>query len=88
MLNEVSSRNGQEIAENPAAPYRMSGKNWLKNGLTMAICCTTPLLVVGTIAFFGLSVGALASEAFSLMALLACPVAMLLMVRMMTKEEK
>ena len=41
---------------------------WLKGGLTMAICCAAPLLVVAAIAFFGLSLGALASGALSLAA--------------------
>lgn len=66
----------------------MSGKGWLNAGLMMAICCTTPLLVVGAIAFFGLSLGAIASGALSLAAVLACPVGMYLMMRMMNKKEE
>ena len=66
----------------------MQGKSWLKGALGMAICCGAPLLLVATIAFFGLSLGALASGALSLVALLACPVGMFLMMRMMMKGKK
>lgn len=66
----------------------VSGSGWLKGGLGMAICCAAPLLLVGGIAFLGLSLGAIASGALSLAALLACPVGMYLMMRMMTKDKK
>jgi hypothetical protein len=66
----------------------MHGTDWLKGGLTMAICCAAPLLLVAAIALFGLSLGALASGALSLAALLACPVGMFLMMRMMMKDKK
>ena len=70
----------------PACHVRGSG--WLKAGLSMAICCAAPLLLVAAIAFFGVSLGAIASGALSLAALLACPVGMFLMMRMMAKEKK
>ena len=66
----------------------MQGKGWLKGTLGMAICCAAPLLLVAAIAFFGLSLGAIASGAVSLVALLACPVGMFLMMRMMMKDKK
>lgn len=70
----------------PACP--VTGKGWLKGGLAMAICCGAPLLLVAAISLFGLSLGAIASGALSLAALLACPVGMYLMVRMMMKGQK
>ena len=66
----------------------MQGKGWLKGTLGMAICCAAPLLLVAAIAFFGLSLGAIASGALSLVALLACPVGMFLMMRMMMNDKK
>jgi hypothetical protein len=65
----------------------MQGKGWLKGPFGMAICCGAPLLLIAAISFFGLSLGALASSALSLLAVLACPVGMFLMMRMMTKDK-
>jgi len=86
------------LAENPtgvttktedrSAACAMEGKGWLKGPLGMAICCAAPLLVVAAISFFGFSLGALGSGALSLVALLACPVGMFLMMRMMMKDKK
>jgi hypothetical protein len=66
----------------------MQGKGWVKGPLGMAICCGAPLLIVAAISFFGLSLGAIASGALSLVALLACPVGMFLMMRMMMNDKK
>lgn len=66
----------------------MQGKGWLKGPLGMAICCGAPLLLVAAISFFGLSLGAIASGALSLAALLACPVGMYLMMRMVRDDRK
>jgi len=74
--------------EDGSAACPMQGKGWLKGTLGMAICCAAPLLLVAAIAFFGLSLGAIASGALSLVALLACPVGMFLMMRMMMKDKK
>jgi len=63
-------------------------KGWFKGALGMAICCAAPLLLFAAIAFFGVSLGAIASGALSLVALLACPVGMFLMMRMMMKDNK
>ena len=73
--------------ENGSAPCSMHGKDWLKPGLAMAVCCAAPLLLVAAIAIFGLSLGAIASGALSLAALLACPIGMFLMVRMMADKK-
>lgn len=72
--------------ENGSASCPVPGKGWLKGTLGMAICCAAPLLLVATIAFFGLSLGAIASGALSLVAVLACPIGMFLMIRMMSKK--
>jgi hypothetical protein len=74
--------------EDGSATCPTQGKGWLKGTLGMAFCCAAPLLLVAAIAFFGLSLGALASGALSLAAVLACPVGMFLMMRMMMKDKK
>jgi hypothetical protein len=71
-----------------AAGCKMQGTAWLRSGLTIAICCAAPVLLVGAITVLGISLGALASGLLSLAALLACPVGMYLMMRMMDKEKK
>jgi hypothetical protein len=53
----------------------------------MAICCGGPLLVVAAVSFFGLSLGAIASGALGLAALLACPLGIYLVMRMMRGEK-
>ena len=88
---KVLAQNSTAFAENSeggSATCQMGGKGWLKGGLTMAICCAAPLLLAAAIAFFGLSLGAIASGAFSFAALLACPLGMFLMMRMMMKDKK
>lgn len=54
----------------------------------MIICCAAPLLILAAVAFFGISLGALASGFFSVAALLACPLGMYLMMRMMSKDKQ
>lgn len=66
----------------------MQGKSWVKGVLGMAICCAAPLLLFAAIAVFGFSLGAIASGALTLVALLACPVGMYLMMRMMMRDKK
>jgi DUF2933 family protein len=78
---------GVKTEDGPAV-CPMQRKGWLKGTLGMAICCGAPLLLVAAISFFGISLGAIASGALSLVALLACPVGMFLMMRMMMKEKK
>lgn len=82
---EVSS--GEAVG--PAAQgevCQMQKKGWLKGPLGMAICCGAPLLLVAAISFFGLSLGAIATGALSLAAVLACPLGMYLMMRTMNKK--
>lgn len=64
------------------------GKGWFKGSVGMAICCGASLLLIAAISFFGVSLGAIASGALSLVALLACPVGMFLMMRMMMKGDE
>jgi hypothetical protein len=66
----------------------MQGNGWFKGGLAMAICCGAPLLILAAVALFGISLGVLASGFFATAALLACPVGMYLMMRMMNKKVK
>jgi hypothetical protein len=61
-------------------------KSWLTGPFGMAICCAAPLLLVAAVTLFGISLGALASGFLSLAALVACPVGMYLMMRMMAKQ--
>ena len=91
MSNQVSLKEKTEgakitTAEGPACPLERKGR--LTGPLGMAICCGAPLLLIAAISFFGLSLGAIASGAFSLAALLACPVGMYLMMRMMMNNKK
>jgi hypothetical protein len=65
----------------------MHGKGWLKGSFGMAICCGAPLLLIAAISFFGLPLEAITGGALRLVALLACPVGMFLMMRMM-KDKK
>ena len=95
MSNEIGLKKEKECSQSPSgviAPAesgstcQMQGKGWLKGGLAMAICCTAPLLLVAAVTLFGISLGALVSGFFTLAALLACPVGMYLMMRIMRKE--
>lgn len=75
-------------SKNRSAGCSMQGKGWFKGALGMAICCTAPILLFAAISFFGLSLGAIASETLSLVVLLACPVGMFLMMRVMIREKQ
>ncbi|MGH7927114.1 MAG: DUF2933 domain-containing protein [Candidatus Binatia bacterium] len=75
-------------AKDAQSACQIRARSWLKGGLGMAICCTAPLLLVAAVAFFGISLGALASGFLTVAALLACPVGMFLMMRMMMKHGK
>jgi hypothetical protein len=86
---KIPAQNPTSVAaktEDGSTACPMQGKGWFKGMLGMAICCAAPLLLVAAISFFGLSLGAIASGAFSVVALLACPVGMFLMMRMMSKK--
>ena len=74
-------------AEKGGAACSIGKKGWLRGPLKMAICCGAPLLLIAAISIFGFSLGEFASGALSLLALLACPVGMFLMMRIMTSRE-
>ncbi len=74
----------EAVEESGVSPEQ---KKWtLKGMLMMVLCCGAPLLLVAAITLFGVSLGAMASGALSLAAILACPVGMYLMIRMMNKK--
>ncbi len=77
----VESKDGQAVRST-------QGKGWLKGLLGMAICCGVPILLVAAISFFGVSLGAIASGALSLAAILACPLGMWIMMRKMMNNKK
>ena len=89
MSNQVSLKEKPEgakiaTAEGPACPLERKGR--LTGPLGMAICCGAPLLLVAAISLFGLSLGAVASGLLSLAAVLACPLGMYFMMRMMMRR--
>ena len=90
---KTAARTETPAAANPAPVKQASAcplekKGWLKGPLGMAICCGAPFLLVAAVSFFGLSLGAIASGALSLAAVLACPVGMYLMMRMMMRKNQ
>jgi hypothetical protein len=92
-MTEENTQAGQATSPASVAMDRsdagaLEKKGWLKGGLAMIICCAAPLLVLGAVALFGISLGALASGFLSVAALLACPIGMYLMMRMIMKNSK
>ena len=88
--DKMPAENPTEVAvksEDGSAACPMQGKGWIKGPLGMAICCGTPLLLVAAISLFGLSLGAIASGALSLAVVLACPLGMWIMMRMMMNKK-
>jgi hypothetical protein len=86
----ISSAEGAETVES-ADVSQGENKRTLKGMLMMAICCAAPLLLLAAIPFLGLTFGsfaAIGSGLLSIVALLACPVGMYLMMRMMMKDKK
>lgn len=101
MADQVDLKQGAEIptisSVKGAEPVeRVDGaqgkkKRTLKGMLMMAICCAAPLLFLAAIPFLGFTFGsyaAVGSGLLSIVALLACPVGMYLMMRMMMKDKK
>jgi hypothetical protein len=85
---QIPSREGVAV-EAPELAQQQK-KRTLKGMLMMAICCAAPLLLLAAIPFLGAMLGSLAavgSGLLSIVALLACPVGMYLMMRMMTKDK-
>lgn len=80
----------QLAVEAPAVAQEQKTRT-IKGMLMMAICCAAPLLLLAAIPFLGATFGSLAavgSGLLSIVALLACPVGMYLMMRMMMKDKK
>jgi uncharacterized integral membrane protein len=71
-------------------PEAVEKKGTLKGMLMMVICCAVPLLLLAAIPFLGVAFGSLAavgSGLLSVVVLLACPVGMFLMMRMMENDK-
>jgi len=88
VLSQGKASSAEVESDNDSTACKMQGKGWLKGVLPMTICCAAPLLLVGAIALFGISLGALVGGFLNVAALLACPVGVYLMMRMMSKEKK
>lgn len=84
--DQVSISHGVAASERTKA-CAIEKKGWLQGGLAMVVCCAVSGLILGTVALFGISLGVLASGVFSVLALLACPVGMYLMMRMMSDRK-
>jgi hypothetical protein len=102
-FNSQESAGSSAVSSPAVAPTEQAGavkevnvpqgekKGTLKGMLMMAICCAAPLLLLAAIPFLGAAFGSLAavgSGLLSIVALLACPVGMFLMMRMMMKGKK
>jgi hypothetical protein len=85
----IGNRSGVPAkTEDGSVGCRMQGKGWFKGGLVMVACCAGPLLLGAAIALFGISLGALVDNFLSIALLVACPVGMYLMMRMMIKNKQ
>ncbi len=76
---------GVEDVEISEAPQEQK-KRALKGMLMMALCCGAPLLVWAAVALSGVSLPANGGSLLSVIAVVACPVGMYLMMRMMNKK--
>ena len=88
-IPQVASDQTVAVGEPEAAQEQK--KSTLKGMLMMAICCAAPLLLLAAIPFLGATFGSLATVGnglLSVVALLACPVGMYLMMRVMMKSKK
>ena len=84
---QISSVEGAE-ALGPLEVSSEQKKGWFKRLLPMGICCTAPLLLALALPLFGASLGAVVSGFLSVAAVLACPLGMYLMMRMMMNNKK
>ena len=87
VLSQSNASSSEVESENDPSACKMQGKGWLKGSLAMILCCSVPVLAFGAITLFGISLGALASGFLSIAAVLACPVGMYFMMRMMKNGE-
>ncbi len=88
-MSQVASDQAVVVGETEAAQQQK--KRTLKGMLMMAVCCAAPLLLLAAIPFLGAAFGSLAalgSGLLSIVAYLACPVGMFLMMRMMGNDKK
>jgi hypothetical protein len=93
IVNDKASQvaSDEAVVVGEAEAPKKQEKRTLKGMLTMAICCAAPLLLLGAIPFLGAIFGSLAavgSGLLSIVAWLACPVGMFLMMRMMGHHKK
>jgi len=58
----------------------------LKGMLMMVVCCGAPFLLLAAVGLFGVSLAGAGSALMSVALVLACPVGMYLMMRMMAKN--
>ena len=84
---EKEKTENRKVAAAEASGCPVESKGRLRGPLAMAVCCGAPLLLVVVIALFGVSLGAMASGFLSLAAVLACPLGMYLMMRMVMKHK-
>jgi hypothetical protein len=78
---------GEGVAAGGSDICQVQKKGWFKGILPMAICCGAPLVFLAAISLFGASLAASASGLLSLVAVLACPLGMYLMMRMMMNKK-
>ena len=86
---QMSSREGVAVEAPDTAPAQK--KRTFYGMLMIGLCCVVPLLLLAAIPFLGLTFGSFAvlgSGLLSTVALLACPVGMYLMMRMMMSGKK
>ncbi|MFQ5684139.1 MAG: hypothetical protein ACE5HC_12800 [Candidatus Binatia bacterium] len=82
---QISSVGGGGAIEGPEGSQTQ--KKWtLKGMLMMAACCGAPLLLLLAIPLFGFSLAGVGGALLPFIVLLACPVGMYLMMRMMSKR--
>lgn len=58
----------------------------LKGMLMMAVCCGVPFLLLAAVSLFGVSLAGTGNALLSVAALVACPAAMYVMMRMMMRN--
>lgn len=78
-------------AAEPSETPPQQKQGWLKGWLPMAICCSAPFLLLLAVPLLGSIFGSLAAVGtglLSIVAVLACPVGMYLMMRMMMNNKK
>jgi len=78
-VERVEAVEGSEVSQEQK-------KNSLKGMLMMALCCGAPLVLISAIPLFGFSLAGVAGTVLPYIALLACPLGMYFMMRMMNKK--